>query len=183
MRKSAVFLIFLFVILADQISKWLVSEAMLRQITEGAAEPKSLLDWYVAPPPPLPFSAIEISPFFNLVVVWNRGISFGLFNHDSPYGAWLLIGLSLLITSVFLIWLLRGSLSAFQSLGVSFIIGGALGNVIDRFRFGAVFDFLDFHLGGYHWPAFNVADSAICVGVAILIAHAIFFDKPLPAKA
>lgn len=62
------------------------------------------------------------------------------------------------------------------AMALSLIIGGALGNVLDRLRFGAVADFLDFHLGNLHWPAFNVADSAICIGIALLLTHSLFFD-------
>ncbi len=183
MRKSVALLISLFLIAADQLSKWSVAELLLRPKIEGAGPPKGFMEWYAAPPPRLPFAETEITSFFNLVIVWNKGISFGLFNQDADYGPWILIGLSLAITAIFLVLLLRGPSSRLQSLGIALIIGGALGNVIDRFRFGAVFDFLDFHLGDYHWPAFNIGDSCICIGVAALVVQTIFFEKPLHAKA
>lgn len=116
----------------------------------------------------------EILPFFNLVHVWNRGISFGLFNHDHS-GAWLLVGLSLVITTFFFIWLKRVDHKPL-ALAIGAVIGGALGNVIDRIRFQAVVDFLDFHVGDWHYPAFNVADSAIVLGIAFIVLDSLFFE-------
>lgn len=118
---------------------------------------------------------ITVTPFFNLVLVWNRGISFGLFNAHSDFGPYLLVALSLAISVFFAIWLLRADNRAL-SIAISIIIGGAIGNVIDRLRFGAVVDFLDFHAWGWHWPAFNIADSAICVGIAFVVLDGLFFE-------
>lgn len=124
------------------------------------------LKWYmlqvinIAGRPP-----IEVTSFFNLVMVWNRGVSFGMF--ASAGQPMLLAGLAAVITIVLLVWLAR-SHDRLVTLGVGFVIGGAIGNVIDRFRFGAVADFFDFHAFGYHWPAFNIADSAIFIGVVVL---------------
>jgi signal peptidase II len=109
-------------------------------------------------------------------MVWNKGVSFGLFNHDTDYGPLLLTSLSLVISAVFLVWLFRTN-SAVQLCGIAMVIGGAIGNVIDRLRFGAVIDFLDFHAAGWHWPAFNLADSSIVIGIFILILYAIFFEE------
>ncbi len=110
---------------------------------------------------------IEVLPFFNLVEVWNRGISFGMFN-DLSYGQWLLSGMGIIISLFLLRWLLlTDSERTASALGM--IIGGAIGNVIDRLRFGAVADYLDFHAFGYHWPAFNLTDSAIFIGVVLLL--------------
>lgn len=115
---------------------------------------------------------MEITPFFNLTMVWNRGVSFGLFNSPdaAQYQPWLLSLLALVIVGFLLRWLKRqpGKLPAW---GVGLVAGGALGNVIDRARFGAVADFFDLHISGWHWPAFNVADAAICIGVALLVAQ------------
>lgn len=177
MQKGVFLLLSLFLIAADQISKWAVTELLLRpRLGDTGTLSKSLAEWYAAPPAQLPFAQIEIAPFFNFVMVWNKGISFGLFNHDSGYGSLLLVAISLLITIAFLVILVRNA-STLQSFGIALIIGGAIGNVIDRLRFGAVIDFLDFHLDGHHWPAFNVADSCICVGVTLLIVHGLFFEK------
>lgn len=110
--------------------------------------------------------AVEVLPFFNLVTVWNTGISFGMFSRGD--NALALTGLAVGLTTVLLVWLSRTEHS-FLARGIGLVIGGAVGNIIDRVRFGAVFDFLDFHALGYHWPAFNVADAAICIGVIIIL--------------
>ena len=112
--------------------------------------------------------AIALTPFFNLVVVWNRGVSFGMFDSDGALAPWLLSGLALAVVALLLGWLRRVD-HPLTAAGLGLIIGGAVGNVIDRVRFGAVIDFLDFHALGWHWPAFNVADSAICVGAGLLL--------------
>lgn len=157
-------------ILLDQITKWFVVEKVMRP--EGVTE----TPFYVA-------RAIEVTPFFNLVMAWNRGVSFGIFNNpDSPHNAWALTALSLVICSFLAAWMLRTTDTLLRvSLGL--IIGGALGNVIDRIRFGAVADFLDVHVAGYHWPAFNIADSGITIGALLLVADALFRQpKPKPSS-
>ncbi|TCZ55761.1 signal peptidase II [Roseicella aquatilis] len=111
---------------------------------------------------------IEVLPFFNLVLVHNRGVTFGLLANDHPAGRWLLILLTGTITVALLVWLRRAQ-SRTQAAALGLIIGGALGNLADRLRHGAVTDFLDFHAQGYHWPAFNLADSGIVLGVALLL--------------
>lgn len=117
---------------------------------------------------------IEITPFFNLVMVWNYGISFGMLaEHRQPV---LLIILSLAIISVLIVWLYKSD-SRYLSLALGSVIGGAFGNIIDRIRFNAVADFFDFHIAGYHWPAFNIADSAIFIGVVLLCAHSMFTSQ------
>ena len=109
---------------------------------------------------------------FNIVEVWNKGVSFGLLgNLGLP--SWVLTALSLVICVGLLAWVWRG-LPAFPAAGVGLVIGGAIGNVIDRVRWGGVFDFADFYVGKWHWPAFNVADSAIVIGVAVLLLDSIF---------
>lgn len=108
-----------------------------------------------------------LTPFFNLVMVWNHGISFGIFAGHGEANPWPLILATSVIAGVLMKWLLQADRMALAS-ALGLVIGGALGNIIDRVRFGAVADFFDFHFMGYHWPAFNVADSAICIGVAIL---------------
>jgi len=118
---------------------------------------------------------IKIFDFFSLVHVWNRGVSFGMFNYLQNSH----IIFSLLqggIAMVLAVWLYRVEHKHFAySLGL--IIGGAIGNVVDRIKNGAVADFLDFHIGIYHWPAFNLADSCVFIGVMILIFDEIFFRK------
>lgn len=109
---------------------------------------------------------VELLPFFNLVEVWNRGMSFGLFN--DAQASWVFVTLAAGISAGLIWWLSRAE-TGLTALSIGLVLGGALGNVADRLRFGAVFDFLDFHAAGWHWPAFNLADSAISVGVALLL--------------
>lgn len=116
-----------------------------------------------------------ITSFFNLVMVWNRGISFGMFAAEDA--RFFLIGMKAVIVVLLLVWLARGTEKLIW-LPLGMIIGGAIGNVIDRIRWGAVADFFDFHLAEKHWPAFNVADSAIVVGVCILLALSFLQKKP-----
>lgn len=111
---------------------------------------------------------ISVTSFFNLVLVWNRGVSFGMFNNAGAAGPWILSGLAIAVVLGLLYWL-RQAENQLAVIALGLVIGGAIGNVVDRFRFGAVVDFLDFHIAGYHWPAFNVADAAICVGAVLLL--------------
>ncbi len=115
-------------------------------------------------------------PFFNLVLVWNRGISFGMLNAHPEWMPWILLGLTGLMTLVLAVWLARTPRTVTRY-GLSLVIGGALGNILDRLCYGAVVDFLDFHLGSLHWPAFNIADSAIFVGVALLLIDSVLESK------
>ncbi len=129
-----------------------------------------LLKLMLMPPQP----PIEVLPFFNLVMVWNTGISFGLMSgHNPPY---VFIGLSAVILTLLAVWLKRTS-SIFIAGALGLIIGGALGNIADRVQYGAVADFFDFYIGSYHWPAFNIADSAIFIGVVLLCIHSIFIEQ------
>ena len=138
------------VIALDQASKWWILEQVMR-----------------------PPRVIELTSFFNLVMGWNRGVSFGMFNTASPYNAWVLTAVALGIVAALAVWLRRAG-GPFLAAAIGLVMGGALGNVIDRLRFGAVFDFLDLHAAGYHWPAFNVADSAITVGAILLVVDSLF---------
>lgn len=109
---------------------------------------------------------IRVTPFFNLGLVWNAGVSFGMLSGLDA--RWPLAAMTLAIAAFLLVWLWRGT-DALTAAALGMILGGALGNLVDRIRFGAVFDFLDFHLLGYHWPAFNAADACIVLGVALLV--------------
>lgn len=144
------------VVLLDQLTKWLARGAL----------------WQ-------PPRRIEVLAFFDLTPVENRGISFGLLQSDSGVGVWLIAGFSLVVAAGLGYWLSRVR-RIWPALALSLVIGGALGNVIDRIRLGWVIDFLDFHVSGYHWPAFNVADSAIAVGVGILIIDALLRPEKKP---
>lgn len=116
-----------------------------------------------------------VTGFFNLVHTLNPGISFSLFQNDG-WGRWVFSGLAVVVTTVLLVWLWRVS-SRWVAVALGCIIGGAVGNTIDRLRIGAVIDFLDFHVAGFHWPAFNAADSAIVVGAAMILAEGLLFKN------
>lgn len=137
-------------LIADFLSKWLI------------------LDFVMQPPRRIP-----VLPFFDLVLAWNPGVSFGLFQTGSALGPWIFSGLAMTVVVALCIWLTRIAGRRLAA-GVGLIVGGAVGNVVDRLRFGAVVDFLDFHLGMFHWPAFNIADSAITIGVAIVLLDSLF---------
>ena len=124
----------------------------------------------------LPGQQQKITSFFNVVLIHNRGMSFGLFNHDGGLNALLFSLVAAAIVTVLIYWLSRAS-SPFLAVAIGLIIGGAVGNVIDRLRLGAVVDFLDFHLGAVHWPAFNLADSAICIGVAAMLLDGLLLRR------
>jgi signal peptidase II len=117
-----------------------------------------------------------ITPFFNLALTYNRGISFGLFNGAAGINALVFSAAAAIIVAVLVYWLSRAS-SPLLAVAIGFIIGGAVGNVIDRLRLGAVVDFLDFHIGTLHWPAFNFADSAICIGVAVMLVDSLVLRR------
>ncbi|MBL8416034.1 MAG: lipoprotein signal peptidase [Propionivibrio sp.] len=146
------------IILLDQISKWIVL---------GALQPGDSL--YVA-------------PFFNWVLTFNSGAAFSFLSDAGGWQRWFFTVLALGV-SVWIVSLLRRHTSEFRlSLALTLVLGGALGNVIDRIRFGAVVDFIQWHVAGYYWPAFNVADSAITLG-AILLAWDQLTTKPAADNA
>jgi signal peptidase II len=124
-----------------------------------------------------PLGAHEaIAPFFNLVLTYNRGISFGLFNTPGGMNVLLFPLLAAVIVTILILWLRRVE-SPLLAVAIGLVIGGAVGNVIDRVRLGAVVDFLDFYVGAWHWPAFNVADSAICLGVAAMLLDGLLLRR------
>jgi signal peptidase II len=112
-----------------------------------------------------------VTSFFNLVFVFNSGAAFSFLAGAGGWQRWFFVVLALAISAWLGIMLRRHETERLLPLSLALILGGALGNVIDRLRFGAVVDFLDFHVAGWHWPAFNVADSAITVGVALMLWH------------
>ena len=120
-----------------------------------------------------PPRVIPITGFFNLVLGRNTGVSFGLFGDAPP---WVLVAFALAIAAVMVVWMARAE-SRLTAIGLGLIIGGAMGNVLDRLRLGGVTDFLDFYIGQWHWPAFNMADVGIVCGVGLLL-----LDSFLPSK-
>jgi len=122
------------------------------------------------------YESLEILPVFNLILVYNEGAAFSFLSDQPGWQRWFLAGVATVVTLVMIVWL-RGlkQHERLTAMALGLIIGGAVGNLIDRVLFGHVIDFLDFHFGQYHWPAFNVADSAISIGVAIML-YEILFD-------
>jgi signal peptidase II len=155
MRRLA--LVSICVLLLDQITKWLI----VRHVPLYAHIP-------------------VIDHFFNITHILNPGGAFGFFAEQSlGIRKFIFLFLSSGV-ALFVLWLYRKTATShiFLSYGLALIFGGALGNLIDRFRFGKVVDFLDFYAGDLHWPAFNIADSAISIGMGILIYHVIFNKLP-----
>lgn len=137
------------VIIADQLSKLWVMDYLMR------TQP-----------------VVEVTPFFNLTYAWNTGISFSMFSNSGTTGAIILSVVALAIVASLLWWLKTEQVKAIR-IALGMIIGGAIGNIIDRVRLGAVFDFLDIYVGSYHWPVFNLADSFICIGAVIIVTHSL----------
>jgi signal peptidase II len=133
------------IVLADQFTKWLVLGRFL------------------------PGERLEITGFFNLVLAFNKGAAFSFLAGAGGWQTPLLVAFALAAVAIVSVMLVRSPGRNVFRAGLALILGGAIGNVIDRLRYGHVVDFLDFHAGGWHWPAFNVADSAIVVGAALLI--------------
>ncbi|GJE25523.1 signal peptidase II [Methylobacterium organophilum] len=113
----------------------------------------------------------RINAYADFLVVWNHGISYGLFQQRGDLGRWLLVGLSLAAAIGLSVWMLRAS-SRLLALALGLIVGGALGNAVDRIAYGAVFDFVHLHVGDWSWYVFNVADAAIVAGVVGLVLDA-----------
>jgi signal peptidase II len=133
------------VLVLDQISKW----SALSNLQIGVPEP--------------------VLPFFNWLLLFNPGAAFSFLAQSSGWQRWFftVIGIA---AAVYIIWLLyKNQTDKLLCFALSFILGGAIGNVLDRMMYGAVVDFIDLHYGNWHWPAFNIADSAICLGAALII--------------
>ena len=118
---------------------------------------------------------IEITAFFNLVERWNKGVSFSLFSDSGKLTFYILSLVSVVIISALVFWLRREK-KIFPAVALGLVIGGAFGNLCDRLYNGAVFDFLDFHIASYHWPAFNFADFSIVIGAFMLIITCVNFN-------
>ncbi len=146
----------LLIVVLDQLTKWLIVAIVMQ-------------------PPRI----VILAPFLDLVLARNPGVSFGMLRFEGAAAPWLLAGLALAIVAGLFLWQRRAG-SLWVSVNVGLIAGGAIGNVIDRLRDAGVTDFIDLHWGELHWPAFNLADSAICVGVALLLAEALFAKRESP---
>ncbi|MDH5357186.1 MAG: signal peptidase II [Gammaproteobacteria bacterium] len=134
------------VIVLDQLSKWVMA---------------SWLSLY---------ETVPVIPSINLTMAHNTGAAFSFLAQEGGWQRWFFTSLAIVISTVLVIWLKKLKSDArLEALSLSLIIGGAIGNLIDRIYFGYVIDFIDVYYGTYHWPAFNVADSAICIGAVLLI--------------
>jgi len=153
-RRSRWFVLAAAIVTADQLSKWAILQHFAGY---PAAEP--------------------LSSFFNLVLVFNKGAAFSLLAQAQGWQTPLLTGFALVAAAVVSFLILKNAEKRVLCLALAGILGGALGNVIDRLRFGSVVDFLDFHAAGWHWPAFNVADSAITVGAVLLVLEGLFHHE------
>jgi signal peptidase II len=121
---------------------------------------------------------LAVTSFLDQVLTCNRGVSFGMFNSPGVNSLLFTVAATI-ITVVLTLWLARVR-TGFLAIAIGLIIGGAIGNVIDRLRFGAVIDFLYFHAGSWYWPAFNLADSAICLGVAAMLLDGLLLRRDAP---
>lgn len=134
----------------DRLAKWLVLEVL--ELTERS---------------------IVLAPVLNLVLVRNTGVSFGMLQNDLNLGRWLLVAFALTVVVVLLVWLAR-TRGALLAVALGMVIGGAAGNVTDRIIWGYVVDFLNFHVGNWHFPVFNVADAAIVCGFGLIVLDGLF---------
>jgi len=117
----------------------------------------------------LPYNPQPVFPMLNFTLAYNTGAAFSFLSGAGDWHRWFFAGFSLLMSTVLVIWMLRSSLQArLQLLALSLILGGALGNLVDRVYLGYVIDFIDVYYENYHWPIFNLADSAICLGAFLL---------------
>ena len=119
---------------------------------------------------------IYVNDYLDFILVFNTGISYGLFSGGGDFQKWILISLSILII-IFLLSFIRNESSILSKLSISFIIGGALGNVLDRFTYGAVVDFISLHARGFSWYIFNIADMFIVLGVILFIISQFILSK------
>ena len=115
----------------------------------------------------------RLAPFMDLLVVWNRGVSYGMFQQEGSLGRWVLVAVSCLAAIALTIWMRRAE-TRLLGLALGLVAGGAIGNAIDRAAYGAVFDFVHLHWGTWSWYVFNVADAAIVAGVVGLILDSLW---------
>jgi len=152
--------------------KWLSISAViviLDQITKQAVEQSFEL-----------YDRVAVTPFFNLTLAYNEGAAFSFLSDAGGWQRWFFLVLTLVISTVLFFWLKKSEHKT-ESLAISLVLGGAIGNFIDRLLFGHVIDFLDVYYDTHHWPAFNVADMAISGGVALLILST-FIQQPTQSE-
>lgn len=129
------------------------------------------------------YAPVEVTSFFNLTLVYNPGAAFSMFSSAGGWQRWVLSGVAVGVGVLIVGWLARLPRRAvWQVTALGLILGGAIGNLIDRIRLGMVVDFLDFHYAGLHWPAFNVADAAITVGAVLLVITTCAEQCPIDSR-
>lgn len=130
------------------------------------------------------YERVAITPFFNLTYVRNYGAAFSFLSDAGGWQRWFFTAIAFAVSVMLLYWLRKNDAGQkAQNIAFALILGGALGNVIDRLYHGFVVDFLDVYVGSYHWPAFNIADSAICIGAVLLVWDAFTQDSKNKTKA
>ena len=154
-------IIILAIVLLDQVSKGVLINLITGRVPMAASA------WELIP---VPYLMAHVTNFFNIVFTWNPGTSFSLFRAIGESAPTIIVVITAFVIG-FISYYTFYRAKSYEKLPLVFIVGGALGNLIDRVRFGAVVDFLDFHIGGAHWPAFNVADVFICVGVGLYVLN------------
>lgn len=122
----------------------------------------------------------RLTSYFDLVLTCNSGVSFGILNGSGASALVFALGAAVIV-ALLLVWLARVR-TGFLAVAIGLIVGGAIGNVIDRLRLGGVVDFIYFHAGAWYWPAFNLADSAICIGVAAMLLDGLLLRRAPPAS-
>jgi signal peptidase II len=115
---------------------------------------------------------IRVLPWLDLVLVWNRGVSYGLFQQDSDLGRWVLVAVTVVATIALAVWMARTT-SRLSAVALGLVVGGAIGNGVDRVVYGAVVDFVHLHVADFSWYVFNVADAAIVAGAALIVLEAL----------
>ena len=143
---------------ADRVTKWLAVDAR-----DFATHP------------------IEYGPFLNFILVWNPGVSFGMFQTNAEIVQWFLATFAVCVSIALAVWLTRTK-SRLLAAALGLVIGGALGNAPDRIIWGAVADFIDFHVGDWHWFVFNIADAAVVIGFGLIILDGLFARKSRSIK-
>jgi len=147
------------VIALDQASKWLAETSLI------------------------PYQPVPVMPLVNLTLAYNTGAAFSFLSDAGGWQRWFFVVLSLVVSAVLFSWLWRmRAEERLHAVSISLILGGAIGNLIDRIWLGHVIDFLDVYYGSHHWPIFNIADSAITVGVVLLIIDLFFNNHPGPEE-
>lgn len=162
MNKVIKYLAIIFsVIIIDQLTKGVLLYLIL------GAVPVSGVAWNLVP---VPYLMARVCDIFNIVFTWNPGTSFSMFRALGETAPYVLIFATSFVIGFIIYYMFRRGQRC-ERTALALIAGGAIGNLIDRIRFGAVIDFLDFHIGTWHWPAFNIADICICAGVALYILN------------